>query len=169
MINYSRIPLVMHPIRKDERMFSRFRGRIAKNSYRYVKTAIITKSFTMPAFGSAIELLKEMISGELKQVNDDTGNYILTYISSLLLSGCAYKGLKVKRLKNTARVIYNIISFPMMIYFKGYDHAFKLLQLAEFEKRWFGEEVPILPTGKLFFENNFTTSNAIENILGGDE
>ena len=164
----SRLIIAAGDISSSPVLARRFRGKTAKEIYRCGKGIVLTGSIVKPV-GFAIatvpaELSKGFIYTAVGQVSDG----VIGYISGIGFVRYLYKVLHPSKLKETARLLYNVGCLPMTLYSKGIGEAFDILQISKLEKLWFGEPVYIFEDNRLWVEKNFTLSDIFETVGDND-
>jgi len=145
-------------------LFKNLRGPIAKEVYRYTKGVIITGSIAKPFGYAVLQIPTELSKGYVHSTISDIGENIIGYISGVGFVRYIYKIAQPGKLKQMARLIYNVGCLPITLYAKGICAAFDLLQLSKLEKLWFGEVVYPLSDNRSWIERNFTMTDVMDSL-----
>ena len=142
----------------------RFRGKAAKEFYRCGKGILLTGSFAKPVGFAIAQVPGELTKGVVYSAIGQIGDGVLGYVSGIGFVRYLYKIIQPTKLKATARVVYNIASLPITLYYKGIGSAFDLLKISKLEELWFGQPVYIFDDNRLWIESNFTLGDIFEQI-----
>jgi hypothetical protein len=161
---YSRYIIAATDITARPKLFSRMRGKPAKELYRFAKGVALTQTITGPAIYAAASIPKEMSQGFIYSSIGCISETFIGYISGVGFIRFIYKATDVIFVKNTARVLYNFACLPVTCYCKGVSSVFDLLQLSKIEEAWFGSPVYIFNDNRLWIESNFTLEEAFKSV-----
>ena len=142
----------------------RFRGKTAKEFYRCGKGILLTGSVAKPLGFAVAQVPGELTRGVVYTAVGQIGEGVLGYVSGIGFVRYLYKVIQPKKLKATARLVYNIASLPITLYSKGIGGAFDLLKISKLEELWFGQPVYIFDDNRLWIESNFTLGDIFEQI-----
>lgn len=166
---YSRYVIAATDITAQPKMFARYRGKPAKEIYRFAKGVAVSKSITGPAIFALGTIPGEMTKGVIYSAIGAVGETVIGYTSFIGISRWAYKATNVTFIKNSARLIYNFACLPLTIYSKGIAGFSDLIYLSKLEEYWFGGPVYIFDDNRLWIETNFTIDDAVKHIKFGEK
>jgi len=145
-------------------LFKKFRGKTAKEIYRCGKSIAITGSLTKPVAFAAATIPAELGKGFLYSAVGQVGESVIGYISGIGFVRYIYKVAEPRKIKATARLIYNVGCLPMTIYSKGWGSACDFIGISKLEEYWFGSPVYIFDDNRIWAEKNFTMSEIFEGL-----
>jgi hypothetical protein len=148
----------------DDKIFARYRGKTAKEIYRFAKTVLITREVIKPAVYAAKQVAFESPSGMIISAAKNAGSYVICYVLGIGFAKSAYMILQDGKIKNITRIVYNLGSVPYRLYANGAESTLNLLCLDRFEEGWFGERVHICGSFSIWPEKNFTLGDAINHL-----
>lgn len=160
----SRLIIAAGDISSSPILFKQFRGKAAKEIYRCGKGVVCTGSVAKPLGFALLQVPGELTRGVVYTAVGQIGEGLLGYISGIGFVRYLYKVAKPEKLKATARLIYNVGSLPVTLYFKGIGGTFDLLQLSKLEELWFGEPVYIFDDNRVWIEKNFTIGDIFDGL-----
>jgi hypothetical protein len=163
---FNKFPIFSESL-EESKMFAKFRGKTAKETYRFVKGVIITRSITGPAMYAVSVIPTELSKGFIYSAIGSVGESFLGYISGVGFVRWLYKASDVSYIKNTARVLYNFGCLPMTIYSKGITAVFDVTYLSKLEEKWFGCPIYLFDDNRLWVEGNFTLEDALTHVGNG--
>lgn len=140
----------------------KLRGKGAKEIYRCTKSVAMTGSLAKPIAFAFAQIPLELSTGFVYSAVGQVGNYAVGYISGLGVLHSFYKLAQPKKIKATARLLYNVAGLPMTIYAKGVGGAFDRVGLSKLETLWFGTPVYVFDDNRLWIEKNFTMDKLLE-------
>ena len=164
----SRLIIAATDISSSPVLSKRSRGKTAKEIYRCLKDILLTGSISKPLGLAVASLPREMSKRFIYTAVDQVGEAALGYISGIGFVRYVYKVVKQKKIKVTARLVYNISCLPFTLYSKGITATFDFLRFSKLEEIWFGEPVYIFNDNRLWIESNFTIDNIFEH-MGDDD
>ena len=166
----SRLIIAAGDISSSSVLARKFRGKTAKEIYRCGKGVVMTGSFAKPIGYAVATIPAELGKGFIHTAVGHVGEAAIGYLSGVGLLRFLYKVAQPEKLKATARVLYNVGSLPITIYYKGVGTVFDYFQLSKLEKLWFGEPVYIFDDNRLWVEQNFTLNDIFNrsSILKSD-
>jgi hypothetical protein len=142
----------------------RFRGKTAKEIYRCTKGIIMTGSIVKPVGFAIASVPAELTKGFVSTAVGHVGETALGYISGIGFVRYVYKVVQPAKLKATARLLYNVASLPVTLYYKGIGTAFDIFQISKLETLWFGEPIYIFDDNRLWIEKNFTLNDIVHTM-----
>lgn len=142
----------------------KFRGKPAKEVYRFVKGVWVTGSILKPMSAALSTITGEMTQGFIYSSAGSIGEKCILYLSGVGFIGSFYRVIHPSKLKVGAQIIYNIVGLPLTLYSKGFGGAFDLLQLSKLEELWFGAPVYLFDDNRFWIEKNFTLGDRFEAI-----
>lgn len=154
-------------ITSQPKIFAKFRGKTAKEIYRFSKGVIATRKVVGPATYALMSIPKEMSKGFINSAVGDVGETFIGYISGVTFLRYFYKFTNIVYITRSARIAYNFISLPMTCYGIGTSYMSDLFQLSRIEEAWFGSPVYLFDDNRLWIESNFTLEDAFKDIDGG--
>jgi hypothetical protein len=125
----------------------RFRGKIAKETYRCAKGIILTRSIARPLGFAALQVPRKLTKGLVYNAIGQAGESVLGYISGVGFVRYLYKVVQPNKFKATCRLAYNVGCLPLTLYSK---------------EMWFGQPVYIFDDNRLWIESNFTLGDVFE-------
>ena len=164
----SRLIIAAADISSSPVLAKRFRGKIAKEISRCGKSMVLTGSIAKSLEFVVATVPREMSKGFIYTALAQVGESALGYTSGIGFVHYIYKVAKPKKIKVTARVIYNVACLPITLYSKGISATFDILRLSKLEEMWFGEPVYIFNNNRLWIESNFTMDDIFQHMGDND-
>lgn len=158
----SRLIIASGDISSSPVLGRRFRGKVAKEIYRCGKSVVLTGSVAKPIGFAVSTIPAELSKGIVYSAVGQVGEAAIGYISGIGFVRYLYKIAQPKKLKASARLVYNAAYIKITLCSKGIGGAFDLLGISKLEKLWFGEPVYIFDDNRLWVEKNFTVTDLLK-------
>ncbi len=155
-------PMAAGDIASTPKFARRFRGKLAKETYRCGKGIFFTRSVVKPVAYAVSTVPAELSKGFVYSAVSDVGQQLLGYVSGIGFVRFLYTSIHPGKLKATCRVIYNVAALPITMYSKGIGETFDGIGLSKLEEMWFGSPVYIFDDNRLWAEKNFTLKDAFK-------
>ena len=147
--------------------YARYRGKMAKETYRCVKGIFLTRSLVGPVSHAVTQVPGTMLKGYFVSSVKDVGVQALTYLCGIGWLKGSYELVTNEALKSGVRVVLNLASLPMTGSACVVGHVYDSFGISDLEKAWFGSPVYLFNDNRIWLETNFTKV-AIEDAISSD-
>ena len=158
-------------ITAQPKLLARYRGKTAKEVYRFTKGVVVTRKIIGPASFAIATIPKELSSGFIQSAIGEVGDYAITYFSGLGFLRGLYRCTNISYIKNTARLGYNLLGLIITLPSMGIGWMCDVVVISKLEEMWFGTPVYLFDDNRAWIEKNFTIETVFKAIdpNGGGE